>query len=115
MSAPNSRSLASFAVAGLLALSPLARAQPIAPDDETGDNTDDGQESVPSAPIKSSAAHTMATVSQEFLRDPQGWPKLWALNPEIPNPHWIYQGQVVRVGGTNSVKEPSVPDRSITL
>ena len=24
------------------------------------------------------------------------WPKVWALNPEITNPHWIYPGDIIR-------------------
>jgi hypothetical protein len=40
---------------------------------------------------------TLWNVSQSVMRDARGWPKLWALNPTISNPHWIYPGQVVRL------------------
>ncbi|HEX2657458.1 MAG TPA: LysM peptidoglycan-binding domain-containing protein [Polyangia bacterium] len=40
---------------------------------------------------------TLWTVSQAFFRDPADWPKLWAMNPEILNPHWIFPGQIVRL------------------
>src|SRR5262249_44828043 len=29
--------------------------------------------------------------------DPWRWPKLWAENPDIANPHWIFPGQIVRL------------------
>jgi hypothetical protein len=47
---------------------------------------------------------TLWTVSQAFFRDPADWPKLWALNPEILNPHWIFPGQVVRLRDSESAK-----------
>ncbi|HEY4186437.1 MAG TPA: LysM domain-containing protein [Polyangia bacterium] len=60
------------------------------------------------------AGDTLSTVSQEFLRDPMSWPKLWALNPEIPNPHWIYPGQVVRLrDGSAPQKVTTVVDRTL--
>lgn len=59
------------------------------------------------------AGDTLSTVSRDLLRDPTGWPKLWALNPEIPNPHWIYPGQVVRLhDGAPPQKVTTVVDRS---
>jgi len=33
----------------------------------------------------------------QSMRGRGGWPKLWAMNPDIANPHWIYPGQVVRL------------------
>jgi LysM repeat protein len=50
------------------------------------------------------AGDTLWTVSQAFFRDPADWPKLWALNPEILNPHWIFPGQVVRLRDGESAK-----------
>jgi len=47
---------------------------------------------------------TLWTVSQAFFRDPADWPKLWALNPQILNPHWIFPGQVVRLRDGESAK-----------
>lgn len=49
---------------------------------------------------------TLWNVSQSVMRDARGWPKLWALNPTISNPHWIYPGQVVRLReGEGEVEE----------
>jgi len=95
-------------------------------DDDESDDT--GSEALPAKPARTTgtpapgrastytirAGDTLSTVSRDYLRDPTGWPKLWALNPEIPNPHWIYPGQVVRVrDGTAPQKVTTVVDRSL--
>lgn len=38
---------------------------------------------------------TLWGISQRFLQDPHYWPDLWANNPFIRNPHFIYPGQKV--------------------
>src|SRR6185369_9761101 len=40
---------------------------------------------------------TLWGLSQNYFRNPWYWPKLWALNPAITNPHWIYPGDVLRL------------------
>src|SRR5262249_2626627 len=40
---------------------------------------------------------TLWDISQSYFRNPWYWPKLWALNPAITNPHWIYPGDVLRL------------------
>ncbi|MBI3179427.1 MAG: LysM peptidoglycan-binding domain-containing protein [Deltaproteobacteria bacterium] len=42
------------------------------------------------------AGDTLWHISQRFLGSPWLWPKVWAYNPEITNPHWIYPGDIVR-------------------
>ncbi|MFH7320589.1 LysM peptidoglycan-binding domain-containing protein [Desulfurivibrio sp. D14AmB] len=32
-----------------------------------------------------------------YLNDHFSWPKIWELNPEIADPHWIYPGQVFTI------------------
>ena len=41
---------------------------------------------------------TLWDLSAKYLQDPYSWPKIWSWNPEIANPHWIYPGNVVRLG-----------------
>lgn len=40
---------------------------------------------------------TLWDISGYYFRNPWEWPKLWALNPSITNPHWIYPGDVIRL------------------
>ena len=40
---------------------------------------------------------TLWDLSQRFYDSPWVWPDLWEKNKEIPNPHWIYPGQIVRI------------------
>ncbi|MCK5687954.1 LysM peptidoglycan-binding domain-containing protein [Myxococcota bacterium] len=39
---------------------------------------------------------TLWDLSGRVLGKPWLWPRVWAVNPEISNPHWIYPGDVVR-------------------
>jgi hypothetical protein len=39
---------------------------------------------------------TLWDLSQQYLGSAWYWPKVWAYNPEIANPHWIYPGNQVR-------------------
>jgi hypothetical protein len=40
---------------------------------------------------------TLWDISGKFLKNPFLWPKVWALNPYIPNPHWIYPGNKIKL------------------
>jgi hypothetical protein len=40
---------------------------------------------------------TLWDLSSRYFRNPYQWPKLWAYNPSITNPHWIYPGDLVRL------------------
>lgn len=40
---------------------------------------------------------TLWDVAQKYFGDPYVWPKLWALNPEVTNPHWIYPSLRIRL------------------
>lgn len=40
---------------------------------------------------------TLWGVSEKFIKDPYYWPNLWANNPFITNPHFIYPGQKVAI------------------
>ncbi len=39
---------------------------------------------------------TLWDLSARRWRDPALWPELWALNPHIRNPHWIFPGEEIR-------------------
>lgn len=40
---------------------------------------------------------TLWGISQRFLADPYYWPNLWANNPDLKNPHFIYPGQKLEI------------------
>lgn len=40
---------------------------------------------------------TLWGLSQKFMTDPHYWPDLWARNPVVTNPHFIYPGQRLKV------------------
>lgn len=74
---------------------------------------------------------TLWGISERFIKDPLYWPNLWANNPDIRNPHFIYPGQKLRifpdrieiVGAEESIEEvaiktqpiPSVVSESISI
>lgn len=39
---------------------------------------------------------TLFDICDQLLDEPGYWPKLWALNPDIRNPHFIYPGMILR-------------------
>ena len=40
---------------------------------------------------------TLWDISGRILGRPDLWPQVWALNPQIHNPHWIYPGDKFRL------------------
>ena len=40
---------------------------------------------------------TLWDISGRYYQNPYTWPQLWAMNPQIQNPHWIYPGDRVRL------------------
>lgn len=86
---------------------------------ETGTSTD-GQDKVTSAPTSGATPElhvvqkgdTLWSLCSKYFNDPWRWPRLWAANPVITNPHWIFPGDIVRLGGggTSAVAPaPSAP------
>jgi hypothetical protein len=45
---------------------------------------------------------TLWSVCDSYFRDPWRWPRLWAQNPLITNPHWIFPGDVIRMHETGA-------------
>lgn len=40
---------------------------------------------------------TLWDICERYFQDPWRWPNVWAINPQITNPHWIYPGDTVRL------------------
>lgn len=54
---------------------------------------------------------TLSKIARRYFQDPYQWPKIWALNPEITNPHWIYPGQALRLRAAPRVAAAAPPAR----
>ncbi len=50
---------------------------------------------------------TLWDISGSFFKNPWYWPKLWALNPSITNPHWIYPGDVLKLAIPGAAPAPA--------
>jgi hypothetical protein len=55
---------------------------------------------------------TLSKISQQVYGQPWQWPTLWAQNPQIQNPHWIYPGDQILLSGPSA---PSNPGSARTL
>ncbi len=40
---------------------------------------------------------TLWEISGQYYKNPYNWPRVWAYNQQIQNPHWIYPGDRVRL------------------
>lgn len=45
---------------------------------------------------------TLWQISGGYYGDPHEWPRLWSMNPQIENPHWIYPGDQLRTASTGA-------------
>jgi LysM repeat protein len=55
---------------------------------------------------------TLWDISQRFNDTPWQWPDLWRENDQLPNPHWIYPGQRIRLhrkSGAHQLEKKPVP------
>jgi hypothetical protein len=52
---------------------------------------------------------TLWDLSQHFLDSPWVWPDLWEKNQEIPNPHWIYPGNRIRIYNREGMEQVETP------
>ena len=51
---------------------------------------------------------TLWDISSRFLGDAQYWPRLWSINDQITNPHWIYPGNRIRFTMGTLLEPPDI-------
>jgi LysM repeat protein len=51
---------------------------------------------------------TLWDLSQNYYENPRDWPRLWSMNPQLENPHWIYPGDQLRTAAAG----PGAPGAS---
>jgi len=69
----------------------------------------------PAGPVAGQAADlhvvqkgdTLWSICSKYFGDPWRWPHLWAANPLVTNPHWIFPGDIIRLGSSGG--EAPVP------
>jgi LysM repeat protein len=54
---------------------------------------------------------TLWGISRKFFDSPAIWPDLWQKNDQLPNPHWIYPGQRLRLYVKDGVARFEVVDK----
>jgi hypothetical protein len=52
---------------------------------------------------------TMTSVCEQYFSDPGCWPRLWAGNPQVTNPHWIFPGDVIHLRKDAPGARPAPP------
>jgi hypothetical protein len=46
---------------------------------------------------------TLWEISGHYFSNPYQWPRIWAENPQVQNPHWIYPGDRIRLRDEGAV------------
>jgi hypothetical protein len=77
------------------------------------DDDDDGPEFVGPAPddYQVKKGDTLWDLCGRYMGDPWAWPRVWAMNPSVTNPHWIFPGDRLRFGGS-AAKSVAAPARA---
>jgi hypothetical protein len=60
---------------------------------------------------------TLWSLCSRYFGDPWRWPRLWAANPMITNPHWIFPGDVIKLGeggGTAGIPAAAAPEAPVS-
>lgn len=52
---------------------------------------------------------TLSSVCEQYFGDPFCWPRLWAENPQVTNPHWIFPGDTIRLRSATAAAPAARP------
>ncbi len=55
---------------------------------------------------------TLWDISDRYYQNPREWPRLWSMNPQVENPHWIYPGDQLRTAPGEDSKHRFREDNS---
>ena len=56
---------------------------------------------------------TLWDICDHYFRNPYQWPRIWAFNPQIQNPHWIFPGDLVRLRNGEVAATPTAGSQLI--
>jgi hypothetical protein len=56
---------------------------------------------------------TLWAICDFYFQNPYQWPRIWAMNPQIQNPHWIYPGDQVRLRTGEIAAAPPTPGQTL--
>lgn len=56
---------------------------------------------------------TLWGICDFYFRNPYQWPRVWAYNPQIQNPHWIYPGDQVKLRGGGGLLGDSANNNNV--
>jgi len=92
----------SFLRAAVLAAAAASAQEPPAPDAPPAPGTPAPTEGNPGDLLPDGTyivkkGDTLWDLSQQFLSNPWYWPKIWADNPTVENPHWIYPANRLKI------------------
>ncbi|MBI5477374.1 MAG: LysM peptidoglycan-binding domain-containing protein [Deltaproteobacteria bacterium] len=78
------------------------------------DDDDDGPDFVGTAPDEYQVrkGDTLWDLCGRYMGDPWAWPRVWAMNPSVTNPHWIFPGDRLRFGGSGAKAVAAAPARA---
>jgi hypothetical protein len=55
---------------------------------------------------------TLWAISEGYYENPWEWPRLWSMNPQVANPHWIYPGDQLRTAPSGDAVAAAGDDNS---
>jgi len=76
-------------------LAPRTQAQPSVRGNANGAFVTEGQYLPEAHSVR--RGDTLWDISGRYYQNPYAWPQLWAMNPQLQNPHWIYPGDNLRL------------------